>query len=137
MQRTLMLSKDGQCELNTSRASQPEVEDVAMADRPESMTHLDMSESILYSVSTLHLHGHPVDYATFESLDPFAACPVCIVALSDPLCPEPLQKRLFTWHAHMGRCGGDGMCLHAHEVVKLARKRLSLSNACLGGVVGP
>jgi hypothetical protein len=28
----------------------------------------------------------------------------------------------------MGRCGGDGRCTQAHEVVKLATKRLVLSN---------
>jgi hypothetical protein len=30
--------------------------------------------------------------------------------------------------AHTGRCGGDGRCTQAHEVVKLATKRLALCN---------
>jgi hypothetical protein len=115
-----MLSSARQCELDIARASQPEGEAVAMMDRPESMTHLDLSESILYSTSTLHLHGLPFDYVAFESLDPHATCSVCRVSLSNSLCSEPLHKRLFTWHAHMGRCSGKGRCLHAYEVVKLA-----------------
>ena len=37
----------------------------------------------------------------------------------------------------MGRCGGDGRCLQAQKVVKLAVKRLALSNPDLGGIAIP
>ncbi len=37
----------------------------------------------------------------------------------------------------MGRCGGDGRRLHAHEVVKLAIKRLVLVNPIPAGCVFP
>jgi len=138
MQWALMLSRVGQCGQDTARASQSEVENVAMMDRPQSMAHMDLSESILYSASTLHLHGLPFKYASFESLDLLATCPaVCKATLLDLLCPEPLHKRLFTWQAHMGRCGGVGKGLHEHEVVTLAIKRMALSNPDPCGVAVP
>ena len=68
--------------MGTTRTSQPEVEDVAMMDRLESMALLDLRESNLYSASPLHLHGLPLvksNYASFESLDPLVACPDCKV----------------------------------------------------------
>ncbi len=37
----------------------------------------------------------------------------------------------------MGRCGGDGRRLHAHEVVKLAMKRYVLSCSTPAGCVFP
>ncbi len=45
--------------------------------------------------------------------------------------------RLINWQTHLGRCGGDGRCLQAHEIVKLSLKRLALSNADPGGVAIP
>jgi hypothetical protein len=60
-QRALMLSRSRQCYLDTARASLAEVEAVATMDRPEKYAHLDISESIMYSASTLHLHGLPYD----------------------------------------------------------------------------
>jgi hypothetical protein len=44
---------------------------------------------------------------------------------------------MFAWQCHMGRCGGDGRRLHAHEVVKRAMKELILSNPNLGGTAIP
>ncbi len=48
-----------------------------------------------------------------------------------------MHARLFTWQSHLERCGGDGRCLKAHEVVKLSLKRLALSNHDPGGVAIP
>ena len=123
--------------MDTPRASQPEVKVVAMMDRQESMRHFDLSESILYSGSTLHLHGMSFDYASFECMEPIAACPNCRGALSDPLCHDPLHKRIFTWQAHMGRCGGDGKCLQAHVVSKLPITCLALCKPGPCGVATP
>jgi hypothetical protein len=47
-----------------------------------------------------------------------------------------MDKR-FAWQCHLGRCGGDGRRLHAHEVVKRALGDLVLSNSNSGGVAFP
>jgi hypothetical protein len=43
------------------------------------------------------------------------------------------MEKLFAWQCHLGRCGGDGRRLHAHEVVKRALRDLVLSNPNQGG----
>ena len=55
----------------------------------------------------------------------------------DLLQPEPLHTRVFAWQTHLGRCGGDGRCLQAHEVLKMSLKRLALPNIDPGGIVIP
>ena len=57
--------------------------------------------------------------------------------LTDPLRPEPKHVRMFTWQFHLGRCGGDGRCLQAHEIAKLSLKRPVLSNLDPGGIAIP
>jgi hypothetical protein len=64
MQRALMLSRAGQCGLDTAKAFLPDVIDVATMDRPTGYEHLDLCESTLYSASTLNLHGLPYDFAS-------------------------------------------------------------------------
>ena len=57
-QRALMLSRSGQCGLDTAKAFLAEVEAVTTMDRSEKYAHhMDISDSTLYSASTLHLHG--------------------------------------------------------------------------------
>ena len=51
--------------------------------------------------------------------------------------PSLSTKRLFTWHAHNGRCRGDARFLHAHEFVMLAIKRMALCNPNPHGVAIP
>jgi hypothetical protein len=63
-QRALMLSRSGQCGLDTAKASLAEVELVTTVDRLEKYAHMNISESTLYSASTLHLHGMLYDYAS-------------------------------------------------------------------------
>ncbi len=107
-QKALMLSRSGQCGLDTAKAALPEIKAMATMDRPEKFTHLDLSEALLYSASTLHLHGLPFDYDALRLVVPPDICPICNTALTDPLRPVPLHDRLFSWQTHMGRCGGDG-----------------------------
>jgi len=95
-------------------------------DRPANYSHIDLGESIMYYAATLQPHGLPYDDDSSASLDPPTVCPVCNAALCDPLQPNPPHTPVFTWQSHMGRCGGDGRCTHAHEVMKLATKRLAL-----------
>ena len=100
-------------------------------------SHLDLSESTLYSASTLLLHGLPFDYDALQSVVPPDMCPECSTALTDPSRVGPLRERLFTWQTHMGRCGGDGRQTQVHDVVKLAVKRLALCNPDPRGVAIP
>ena len=136
-QRALMLSRAGQCGLDHTNVSLDVVETMATMDRPERYAHLDISESMLYSASTLHLYGLPFDYDALRSVDHQDACPVCHTALTDPLRPENLRARLFSWQTHMGRCGGDERCNQAHEMVKLVVKQLALCNPDPGGIAIP
>ena len=110
---------------------------VATMDRPEKYAHLDLSKFTLYSASTLHLHELPFDYYALRFVKPADACLVCSTALTDPLKPDPLHKRLFSWQSHMGRCGGDGQRTQAYEVVKMTIKRLALCNPDPGGIAIP
>ena len=137
MQRALMMSKVGHCGLDTAKADLPEVVAVAPMGRPSGYEHMDLSESIMYSASTLNLHGLSYDFAFLQSLVPPSCCPICDALLTNPMEPEPLHMRQFTWQSHMGRCGGDGRCLQAHGIVKLSLERLALSNANLRGVSIP
>ena len=73
------------------------MEAVASMDRPVNYSHLDLGESILYSVANLQLHGLPYDYDSSASLDPPIVCPVCNATLWDPLLQDPLHTRVFTW----------------------------------------
>ena len=94
---------------------------------------MDLSESTFYSASVLNLQGLHYDFDALRSVVPPFSCPTCNAMLSDPLHPEPLHVQLFIWQSHLGRCGGDGRCLQAHEIVNLSLKRLALSNLDPGG----
>ncbi len=85
-----MLSRAGQCGIDTAKVSLAEVEAVATMDRPAKYAHVDINESILYSASTLHLHGLPYDYASLKLAGPLDECGVCNTILVDPLRQEPL-----------------------------------------------
>ena len=137
MQRALMLSMAEKCGLDTTKVSLPEVVAVATMDRPSGYEHMDLNEFTLYSAAILNLYGLPNDFASLQSLVLPSCCPICNAVLTDPSQPELLHMRLFTWQSHLGRCGGDGRCLQAHEIVKLSLERLALSNADPGGVAIP
>jgi len=91
-----MLSRSGQCGIDTTKATLAKVQAVATMNHPEKYAHMDLSESTFYSASTLHLHGLPFDYDALRFVKPPDACPLCITALSDHLQHEPLHKRLFS-----------------------------------------
>jgi hypothetical protein len=65
-----MLSPAGQCGIDTSTVGLLEVAAVATMNRPPGYEHLDLSESSLYSASTLNLFGLPYDFASLRSIDP-------------------------------------------------------------------
>ncbi len=47
------------------------------------------------------------------------------------------MDRIFAWQCHLGRCGGDGRRLQAHESIKTTMRDLVLSNANPGGAAFP
>ncbi len=123
MQRALMLSRVGQFGLDIAKVSTSEVEAVATMPRPPNYEHVDLCEGSLYNASSVPqpscLHGLPYDYASFDTEDLPTYCPTCNAALTDPLRPEPMHMRMFTWLSHLGRCRGDERCLQAREIAKL------------------
>ena len=64
IQRALMLSRAGQCGLDTTKVGLQEVQGVATMDRPANYEHVDLREAFLYNAATLNLHGLPYDYAS-------------------------------------------------------------------------
>jgi hypothetical protein len=68
MQRARMLSRAGQCGIDTASVDLSEVKAVATMDSPPSYDHLDLNESSLYSSSTFNLFGLPYDYASLQYL---------------------------------------------------------------------
>ena len=114
-----------------------EVQAVATMVRPASYEHVDLNEASLYNASTLNLHGLPYDHASFRTSSLPLCFRTCNAALTGPLHPDPLRTRMFTRQSHLGRCGGDGRCLKAHEVIKLSLKRLALSNPDPGDIAVP
>jgi len=134
IQRALLLSRARQCGLDTAKASTSEVEAVATMDRPPNYEHLDLGEGAPYNASTFTLHGLPYDYASFHTENLPTCCPTCNATLTNPLRPETKHLRMFAGQTHLGICGGDGRCLHAHEIAKLSIKRLALSNPDPGGI---
>jgi len=68
--KTLMLSRAGQCGIETAKTSLAEVHAVATMDRPQKYAHLGISEATLSCASTLHLHGLSFDYDALRDVDP-------------------------------------------------------------------
>ncbi len=64
-----MLSRAGQCGLDTAKVGTFEVEAAATMDRPPGYEHRDMCEGELYNASSLNLHGILYDYASFNTKD--------------------------------------------------------------------
>jgi hypothetical protein len=106
-------------------------------DCPGSLAHAEMSEGVLFTCSMLHRFGLPYNYARLENSILPESCPCCSAPLWDPGLHPSRPDRIFIWQCHAGRCGGDGRRLQAHEVLKLAVKRLVLSSYTPGGSVYP
>ena len=68
--RALVLSRTRQCDIDTARIAYSDVEAVASMERPANYSHMDLGESIMYSVATLQLHVLPYDYDSSATLDP-------------------------------------------------------------------
>ncbi len=99
VQRAVMLSRAGQCGLDTAKAGLRDVLAVATMDRSANYEHADQSESSMNNASTLKLHGLPYDYASFLNNDLPTCCCTCNASLTYPLQPEPNHYRMFMWHS--------------------------------------
>ncbi len=109
------------------------VKDVVGLDRP-GCEDGGSREAALFCAATLHRFGLPVDYARMKTKTLPESCACCNAPLWDSAIPGTRMDKLFAWQCHVGRCGGDGRRLQAHEVVKRALKDLVLSNSNPGGV---
>ena len=108
-------------------------------DHPRNYELQEVSESTLFNAATLQRFGLPYDFDSLSSTTLPELCPCCRAPLVDLsiYVPIPLHTRIFLWQAHMGRCGGDGRRLQAHEIVKMTIKKLVLGCPDPGGVAVP
>ena len=137
VKHALMRASAGQCGTDSSHCSKATVEEVSRMICPGSMAHAEMSEGVLFTFAMLHRFGLPYNYAKLEDYVLPESCPCCSASLWDPGLHPSRPDRIFTWQCHAGRCGGDGRRLHAHEVFKMAVKRLVLTFFTPGGSVYP
>ncbi len=91
-----MLSRAGQCGLDTTKVGLQEVQGVATMDRPANYEHVDLREAFLYNAATLNLHGLPYDHSSLRSSDRPLRFPTCNAALTDLLQQELIHVRMLT-----------------------------------------
>jgi len=135
VKQAMMRASACQCGTDFARCSTATESHVARMDCPGSMAHAEMSEGVLYTSSMLHRFGLPYDYAKLDDFVLPESCPCCSAPLRDPSQHPSRPDRIFTWQCHAGRCGGDGRRLQAHEVFKMAVKRMVLTSSSPGGCV--
>ncbi len=78
-----------------------------------------------------------MDYVRLKHTTPLETCAYCNAPLWNPDISGSTMDKLFAWQCHLGRCGGDGRRLQAHEVVKRALRDMVLSNPSPGGAAFP
>ncbi len=116
-----------QCGLDSAHCHSSTVMEVLSLDRPGGGDGRSR-EASLFCVSTLHRYGLPVDYARLKNETLPETCNCCYAPLWDKDIHGSIMDKLFAWQCHLGRCGGDGRRLHAHEVAKRAIRDLVLTN---------
>jgi hypothetical protein len=127
----------GQCGRDIDHSSLHTIRAVTTLECPAALAHADTSEAMLCCASTLHRYELPHDYARLESLTFPEVCPCCSEPLWDLGQHATRAERILVWQSHLGRCGVDGRRHQAHEAVKLAMKRLVLTNHVPEGCVFP
>ena len=137
LKQALMRASSGQCWMDSAHSSGAIVEAVAKMDCPASLSHDELIEGVLFCASTLYLFALPYGFANLANRVLPEVFPCCSAPVWD-LDQHPSRvDRIFTWQCHMGKCGGDGRRLHAHEVVQLAMKKVVLSCSTPGGCAFP
>ena len=137
IRQALMHGRAGQAGLDTAALTKDDVELVATMDRPSFMRMDDLDDSALYGVSTLQRFGLPFGGSVSEVDTLPHICPCCRTILFSLDDDVPKHERLFTWQHHQGRCPGDGRVAQAHDIAKLAVKRLAFCNPDPGGKLCP
>jgi len=127
VRQTFLRANAGQCGRDTAHCSPKTIRAVATMDCLVALAHQGSSVASLFCASTLHRYGLPYDFAKLDTQALHETCACCNAPLWDPWLHASRADRIYVWQSHLGRCGGDGRRLHAHEAVKLAMKRLVLS----------
>ena len=128
-----MLARSGQAGRDTAALTFDDIKAVETMDRPHHLRRDDCADSDLYAVAKLQQLGLPFAGSVLVIDDQPRACPCCknlIFAADDQ---TPKHYKLFTWQHHQARCMGDGRNGQAHDVTKLAIKRLAFCNHDPGG----
>jgi hypothetical protein len=138
VKQALLRATAGQCGMDSASCTATTAREVARLDRPGIGNNgEDSGEASLYCTSTLHRYGLPVDYARLNAGTLPEMCACCKAPLWDPMALGSRLDKIFVWQCHLGRCGGDGRRLQAHETVKKTMRDLVLSNANPGGAAFP
>ncbi len=137
VRHTLLRTNEGQCGRGTAHCSLKTVRSVATMEIHDALAHEESSDASLFCAATLHRHGLPYDYAKLDTHALSKPCACCNAPLWDTGLHASRANRISRWQSHLYRCRGDGRRLHAHETVKLAMKRLSLSCPDFVGCVFP
>jgi len=126
VRKILLRATAGQCGRDSAHCSDATVKAVATMECPASLSLDGTSDASLFCAATLHRYGLPHDFARMEDFIIPETCACCHAPIGDPNSALTRSDRIFIWQCHMGRCGGDGRRIHAHESVKLAVKKLVL-----------
>jgi hypothetical protein len=138
VKQALLRATAGQCGMDSASCSMDTVREVASLDYPgKGNAEEDSREASLFCAATLHRFGLPVDFARLKAETLPETCACCKAPLWDSAIPGSRMDRIFAWQCHLGRCGGDGRRLQAHEVVKKSMRDLVLSNTIPGGAAFP
>ena len=107
-------------------------------ERPGRENHGEESREVsLFCAATLHRFVLPVDFARVNAVTLSEMCSCGKTPLWDSAIPGSRMDTIFAWKYHLGRCGGDGRRLQAHEAFKRSMKDLVLSNVNPGGAAFP
>ena len=125
--RTLLRANAGKCGRDTAHSSLKMVRSVDTTDCLAARVHEKSFDASLFCAATLQRYGLPYNYTKLDTHILPKTCACCNAPMWDPGLHASRVDWIFVWQSHLGRCGGDGLRLHAYEPVKLAMKRLALS----------
>ena len=127
VRQTIIRATASRCGRDSAHCSLSTIKAVATMGCPSSLSLEGTSDASLFCATTLHRYGLPHDFARLENHTLPETCHCYQVPLWDPDLSWSRCDRICVWQCHMGRCGGDGRRMHAHEAVQLVFKRLVIS----------
>ncbi len=113
-----MRATSGQCGLDSSHCHSYTVGEVAKLGDLGMGNQVESSDATLLCATTLHRFGLPYDFARLDTDTLLESCANCSAPLWAPAIAGSRLDKMFAWQCHLGRCGGDGKRLQAHEVIK-------------------